>query len=274
MVGALILALAVMLSISPSIAAAQRAGVRTPRPTPTKSCGVERWRVKILADQDRGRVSWSPETTTIASLRQIPVPRQGIPAARRIEPQELTLYRVHAVVRQVLVESDGDLHVILADLDDDSSTIVTEIPDSACALGSGHESDYAAARRSLRGLTRGAIVELDGVGFFDYSHGQHGMAPNSFELHPVVAIRALDEQSASADSAAPRTTDSTSGVRPRADSATRPSGDVKVWLNSNSLVYHCAGSRWYGRTKNGEFMRESEAMARGARPAYGHRCAS
>src|SRR5690242_11858944 len=98
-----------MLSVCADIAAAQRAGARTPRSTPTTVCGVERWRVKILADEDRGRVSWSPETTTIAFLRQIPGPRQGLPAARRIAPQELTLYRVHAVVRQVLVESDGDL---------------------------------------------------------------------------------------------------------------------------------------------------------------------
>src|SRR4051812_16153524 len=63
------------------------------------ACGVERWRVKILADESRQRVNWSPDTSSIASLRRIPAPSE-LPATRRIEPQELTLYRVRAVIRQ------------------------------------------------------------------------------------------------------------------------------------------------------------------------------
>jgi hypothetical protein len=270
--GVLILASAFILAIRPTIAAAQRAGARSAHATATQACGVERWRVKILADEDRGSISWSPETTSIASLRQIPAPRAALPATRRIAPHELTLYRVRAVIRQVVPEQDGDWHVVLADPDHIGETLVTEIPDSACALGSGHEGDYAAARRSLRGIPRGALVELDGIGFFDYLHGQRGMAPNGFELHPVVAIRSLDDQWEAENNAPQRTTDGAPELRQRADSSTRASGDVQVWLNTNSLVYHCADSRWYGKTKSGEFMRESEAVARGARAAYGRRC--
>jgi hypothetical protein len=104
------------------------------------------------------------------------------------------LYRVHAIVRQIWAESDGDWHVVIADREDIRETLVTEIPDSSCALGSGHEGEYAAARQALRAIPRGALVELDGVGFFDYLHGQRDMAPNGFELHRVVAIHALDDQ--------------------------------------------------------------------------------
>jgi hypothetical protein len=36
----------------------------------------------------------------------------------------------------------------------------------------------------------------------------------------------------------------------------------KVWVNLDSGVYH-KGGRWYGRTKNGKFMTETEAKAAG-----------
>src|ERR1044072_6792609 len=45
--------------------------------------------------------------------------------------------------------------------------------------------------------------------------------------------------------------------------------DVKVWVNTNSGVYHCPGTRWYGKTKSGQFMTQREAQAKGYRPAYG-----
>ena len=43
----------------------------------------------------------------------------------------------------------------------------------------------------------------------------------------------------------------------------------RVWVNSNSRVYHCPGTRYYGNTAHGEYMTESEAQQRGNRAAYG-----
>jgi hypothetical protein len=48
--------------------------------------------------------------------------------------------------------------------------------------------------------------------------------------------------------------------------------DVKVWVNTNSGVYHCPGTRWYGNTKQGEYMNQAEAQKKGYRPAYGKVC--
>jgi hypothetical protein len=31
-------------------------------------------------------------------------------------------------------------------------------------------------------------VTLQGLGFFDFAHGQDGVAPNAIELHPVISI--------------------------------------------------------------------------------------
>ncbi len=48
--------------------------------------------------------------------------------------------------------------------------------------------------------------------------------------------------------------------------------DVKVWVNTKSGVYHCPGTRWYGKTKQGEYMKQSEAQQKRYRPANGKAC--
>ena len=49
-------------------------------------------------------------------------------------------------------------------------------------------------------------------------------------------------------------------------------GPGMVWVNTSSNVYHCQGSRYYGTTKSGSYMTESEARAKGARPDHGKPC--
>ncbi len=46
------------------------------------------------------------------------------------------------------------------------------------------------------------------------------------------------------------------------------SNSVKVWVNTNTGVYHYPGQRWYGRTKQGEYMTEDEAKKRGFRSTH------
>jgi len=47
---------------------------------------------------------------------------------------------------------------------------------------------------------------------------------------------------------------------------------ARVWVNTASKVYHCPGTRYYGATKSGKYMRQDEAQAAGYRPAYGRGC--
>lgn len=48
--------------------------------------------------------------------------------------------------------------------------------------------------------------------------------------------------------------------------------DAKVWVNTRAGVYHCPGTRWYGKTKQGEYMTQKQAQEKGYRPAYGKAC--
>ena len=54
--------------------------------------------------------------------------------------------------------------------------------------------------------------------------------------------------------------------RPSASEIATAKSSGKVWVNTQSGVYHRSG-RWYGKTKTGKFMTESEAKAAGYKEA-------
>ena len=40
-------------------------------------------------------------------------------------------------------------------------------------------------------------------------------------------------------------------------------GQGQVWVNTKTGAYHCEGTKYYGKTKAGEYMLESDAKAKG-----------
>jgi hypothetical protein len=53
--------------------------------------------------------------------------------------------------------------------------------------------------------------------------------------------------------------------QPKAPAASNPGtpGNGQVWVNTESHVYHKAGSRFYGKTKQGKYMSEADAIKEG-----------
>ena len=159
------------------------------------ACGTERWPVKVGDDPDGPQVDLTRSVTTTLEALDALAPPAVRPADARVGDTERTLFVVHATLTAYKLESDGDYHLALSD--DAGHTLIAEIPDPACV---GASSPFLAGIRKARAAfearlkagpryrTTALQVTVTGVGFFDFDHGQRGVAPNAIELHPVLDL--------------------------------------------------------------------------------------
>ena len=168
----------------------------SPTPSPTTSCGVERWPVKTGTDPDAGAINLAATTTTtVSALDALPKPAT-LPVDNRISPTETTVFSIDALLTVYVREDDSDYHLVLTD--SSGGTMIAEIPSPSC-VGSTSPllSGIANARSEFDGRysvttsfkTANIPVRVRGVGFFDFLHGQTGVAPNGIELHPVLDLQ-------------------------------------------------------------------------------------
>jgi hypothetical protein len=170
-----------------AVVAAVAARVAAPAPNHSAgfsaalSCGVERWSIKTLKDRPR---LLPARAATVAKLTRVRTP-PVLPAKRRLASER----RIYSVVASVTLkpEADLDYHLVLRS---GGRTMIAEAPSGRCTSGAtaARRKQMLAARKAVRECARARVV---GFGFFDYRHGQTGVAPNGIELHPVLGFACL-----------------------------------------------------------------------------------
>lgn len=197
-----------------AICSAQQHG--TARSISQMLASAERWPVKVGADADIGNVSQSPKNMSVSQLVAMarPIPNSQYSGQfessirnRRFGPVETSLLNVQCIIVGAKHEidpssGDRDFHIVIADPTDLRVTMIVEIPDPQYVPTSSPLAARIAQVRAQFSSAVGPLSEnikplnipavVTGIGFWDYSHGQTGVAPNAIELHPVLAIQPLN----------------------------------------------------------------------------------
>ncbi len=133
---------------------------------------------------------------TISYLASLPAPA-SLPDNGRVQPTETTQFLLDVLLTAYKREDDCDYHLIIDDTA--GNMMIVEVPDPACVDST---SLFATAIAHARAQFDARLVAttswkmpsppipilVQGVGFFDFLHGQTGAAPNGIELHPVTDI--------------------------------------------------------------------------------------
>jgi len=165
-------------------------------------CGTERWRIKTIFDNDARRINFQPRHISVSELVSLPAPEVLSDQRSDAEKQ---VYSVEAVLlgwkQETGQHGDRDFHLVLADPNDVTRTMIAEVPSAECqgACSSAQAQHYAEVRQVLtaqlaepqahfRRFTPAWVVRVEGVGFFDIFHQQIGVAENCMELHPLLKV--------------------------------------------------------------------------------------
>ena len=164
-----------------------------------KKCGTERWDVKTLSDNDTTRIEFNRVVpTTVNEQASLPAP-EGRQTVRL--KSETTVYSMNCYLMGYKKEKDNDIHLVVADLET-GETMVAEIPSPDCQsvqktsrynsfidLNNWFVQNIGNPTSKFKHFNKPIPVMITGVGFFDFLHGQTGMAVNGREIHPVLSMK-------------------------------------------------------------------------------------
>lgn len=122
----------------------------------------------------------------------------------------------------------------------------------------------------LRSLALSAGFLLSAHGFAQTSTATPAAKPAASAPAPAATNGAMTAKPAVTGTMAPAKKATTSTNKMSA--AAPGGGNGKVWVNTGSKTYHCAGTKYYGKTKAGEYMSEADAKAKGNHPDHKKAC--
>jgi hypothetical protein len=159
------------------------------------ACGVERWTIKTGTDAGAPAINLGTYISTTIYNMQSSAKPASLPATSRLSPRETTQYSVGGTLTKYVREGDSDYHLVIQD--SSGRTMIVELPSINCVgAGSPFGSRISTARAQFDARftatssmkTTSTPVTVRGIGFWDFLHGQTGVAPNGIEIHPVLNI--------------------------------------------------------------------------------------
>jgi hypothetical protein len=121
----------------------------------------------------------------------------------------------------------------------------------------------ATAKKIMAGRPYASVAELSKAGV---------PAKTIEKITPLVAVGAAPAPAAGATaptapppakSSSPSAAKATESAKSSPTQAQVPPEKGMVWVNTKSGVFHYEGDRWYGKTKEGKFMTEADAVKGG-----------
>lgn len=111
----------------------------------------------------------------------------------------------------------------------------------------------ATAKKIIAGRPYASVADLSKAGVSAKTIGK---------ITPLVTVGAAP---AAAPVAVPKATAPAAPAKAAREVQPPPATSGMVWVNPDSKIYHKPGSQWYGKTKQGSYMTEAEAIKAGYR---------
>jgi hypothetical protein len=186
-------------------------------------CGQERWAIKTLTDSDAETAgNAAPQNSTVTKLIGETAPAKLTDTRA---PLEMKRFHLTALIIGWKIEAataaenfgkkasestsvpDHDFHIVIADPNNTNNQMIMEVPDPECeaVCSSKFLTQISQVRKevsarlgtptdTVRPLSTPWLVEITGPAFFDFPHGQVGLARNCIEIHPVMEITFVKQQ--------------------------------------------------------------------------------
>jgi len=113
----------------------------------------------------------------------------------------------------------------------------------------------ATAKKIMGGRPFASVADLKRVGV---------SASTISKIGPSVMVSPARQPNGSSGRP-PRTEAARPSPAPTASASSQNGGKGQVWVNLETKIYHYQGDRYYGKTKNGKYMNEQDAVRAGYR---------